>query len=630
MKKRYLALLAASCVAVNAADVNYDLLGRKNSKMNSPMVYKDIDYSKMKKSEEQTISSSLGNHALAKRASGTKNATAIVGKFGPGGYSFSDCSGKTTGCGESVSVGSYDGKSVNSYLDKANKKFINVTIDNSDLPTSYRNASEVGPSRSFLSGYYMEETPYHVPSLNPVEASPYEGNKNIKYRPYFGLYDYAYSGWLNKSNVGVYLSEEGLPTRLNPAMSYAPFFIADDRQMDNFNSMPGFEMRASKMYRALELTSLKSRFFVAKTRPSNPSETTPQIYMGLHADGGSPVKKYSSAAKTLDNYIYDNRTVEIVGAGNKGTKGLGGTAFATNAITVGALDPFTNQPTGYTASCEFCGGNNSFGKPEVMNYSHYYFDFSGRPEYRRTYTKGDVVLDHKPLYDGTEAAAALTAGMVSNMLSANEFYRWHPEVVKAVALNSWHRQGNGDTKLLRYDDLVFNQSDDENTHISYYFIGDVNTLMKEYYPECPHYGHAYCGRYKEIRIHFEKKDLLRIGKKISPRADEIEGFVVSIAWLNSGTDIYNLGHLPQNFEIEGYWRNNTNGANNDISSAYFAASSRNLDQDGNPYKSIMVNGYQDDNPAKFTIRIVLADEDTRSENYGQMVLGLDIKPIFKW
>ena len=55
-----------------------------------------------------------------------------------------------------------------------------------------------------------------------------------------------------------------------------------------------------------------------------------------------------------------------------------------------------------------------------------------------------------------------------------------------------------------------------------------------------------------------------------------------------------------------------------------------LDQDGNPYKSIMVNGYQDDNPAKFTIRIVLADEDTRSENYGQMVLGLDIKPIFKW
>lgn len=49
MKKQYLALLAASCVAVNAADVNYDLLGRKNSKMNSPMVYKDIDYSKMKK-----------------------------------------------------------------------------------------------------------------------------------------------------------------------------------------------------------------------------------------------------------------------------------------------------------------------------------------------------------------------------------------------------------------------------------------------------------------------------------------------------------------------------------------------------------------------------------------------------
>lgn len=623
MKKRYLALLAASCVAANAADVNYDLLGRKNSKMNSPMVYKNVDYSKVKSNEEQTIGSSLENRALAKRSSGTKNTKAIVGKFGPGGYSFNDCGNLMTGmaCGESVTVGSYDGKSVNSYLNKANNKFINVSIDDRDLASSYRNASEVGLSRSFLSGYYVDETSYQVPSLYPVEASPYESNKNIKYFPYFGLYDYAYSGLLNKSNVGVYLSEEGLPTRMNPAMSYAPFFIADDKPMDNFNSMPGFEMRASKMYRALELTSLKSRFFVTKTRPSNPSMTTPQIYMGLHADGGSPSKKYSSAAKTLDNYIYDNRTVEIVGAGNKGAKGLGGTALAANAITVGALDLFTKQPTGYTARCEGCE-EKSFNKPEVMNYSHYYFDFPGLPEYRRTYTKGNTVLEYKPLYDGTEAAAALTAGMVSNMLSANEFYRWHPEVVKAVMLN-----GQKFSSATRYSDLVFNQSDKENTHISYYFIGDVNTLMKEYL-DCPNGGVPnFCyGKRKEIRLHFSKTDLF---KNTNFDARDIEGFVVSIAWLNSGTDIYNIGYLPQTFEVEGYWRN-VNPASYDLSRAYRAASSAtDRDQDGSPYKSIRFAGYKDDNPAAFTIRIVLTGEDTRSENYGQMVLGLDIKPFFK-
>ena len=608
MKKTLPLFISLCCVGANATSVNYDLLGRKSSKMNSPMVYKNVDYSKMQKNEEQIVGSSLGNQVLAKRASGTKgNVKAIVGMFGPGGYSFNDCSHLMKGwaCGESVSVGSYDGKSVNSYLNKANKNFIKVSIDDRDLASSYRNASEAGSSRSFLSGYYMEETPYHVPSLNPVEASPYEGNKNIKYRPYFELYDYAYSSLLNKSNVGVYLSEEGLPTRLNPAMSYAPFFIADDKPMDNFNSMPGFEMRASKMYRALELTSSKSRFFVTKTRPSNPSETTPQIYMGLHADGGSPAKKYSSAAKTLDNYIYDNRTVEIVGAGNKASKGLGGTALAANAITVGALDPFTKQPTGYTAKTS--------SKPEVMNYSHYYFEFSRWPEYRRTYTKGNTVLEYKPFYDGTEAAAALTAGMVSNMLSANEFYRWHPEVVKAVMLN-----GQKFSSATRYSDLVFDQSDIDNTHISYYFIGDVNTLMQKY------------GNTKEIRLHFSKADLFgKIPYNVAMTAD---GFVASIAWLNSGTDIYNLGGLPQNFEIEGYWRHGNPNLHNDIdhNAGRVDTSEDYKDQKGSPYKSIIVTGFRDDaHPLGFTIRIILTDEDTRSENYGQMVLGLDIKPIFR-
>ena len=66
MRKEYLVLLAAGCVAANAANVNYDLLGRKGSKMNSPMVYKNVDYSKVQKKEEQKVGSSFKNHSLAK------------------------------------------------------------------------------------------------------------------------------------------------------------------------------------------------------------------------------------------------------------------------------------------------------------------------------------------------------------------------------------------------------------------------------------------------------------------------------------------------------------------------------------------------------------------------------------
>jgi hypothetical protein len=53
-----------------------------------------------------------------------------------------------------------------------------------------------------------------------------------------------------------------------------------------------------------------------------------------------------------------------------------------------------------------------------------------------------------------------------------------------------------------------------------------------------------------------------------------------------------------------------------------------VNQHGNPYKTSSVGGYFGD-AEYFTVRIILTEEDSRAENYGQMVLGLDIKPFFK-
>ena len=222
--------------------------------------------------------------------------------------------------------------------------------------------------------------------------------------------------------------------------------------------------------------------------------------------------------------------------------------------------------------------------------------------------------------------------MVSNMLSANEFYRWHPEVVKAVALNSWYENEG----KVGYRDLVFNQGDVDNMHISYYFIGDVNTLMKEY-DDSPA-GSDLSGwrvHTKEIRFNFNRKQLLAGGD-----ASLFEGFNISIAWLNSGNDIYNLGGLPQEFDIEVYSKRNASNLENG-DRAWLRASTYgghvttpnypNINQHGNPYKTCRVAGYRDEDLEEdFTVRIVLTDEDSRAENYGQMVLGLDIKPIFKY
>ena len=86
MRKEYLALLAAGCVAANAASVNYDLLGRKGSKMNSPMVYKNVDYSKVKKNEAQKVGSSLENKALAK--TGMADGVSAIEGFFDSRYSY--------------------------------------------------------------------------------------------------------------------------------------------------------------------------------------------------------------------------------------------------------------------------------------------------------------------------------------------------------------------------------------------------------------------------------------------------------------------------------------------------------------------------------------------------------------
>ena len=80
MNKELLTIaLAFGCIASNATTNNYDLLGRKGSKMNTPMVYRNVDYSKVKKNE-RNLNSSLENRSLAKTGM-RGNYVAIEGAY---------------------------------------------------------------------------------------------------------------------------------------------------------------------------------------------------------------------------------------------------------------------------------------------------------------------------------------------------------------------------------------------------------------------------------------------------------------------------------------------------------------------------------------------------------------------
>ena len=614
MKKTLPLIISLCCVGANATSANYDLLGRKGSKMNSPMVYKDVDYSKMKKTDQQNIGAALETKVLAKQASGIKSGTkAIVGRFGPRGYRFKNCSNTTTGCGESVYVGG-GGDAWLTYKNSADKNFIPVASRQEPRFASNYRFDTANFTRSNLSGFNVEEKSYNINGYVTYKSS-FNKNLQITYSPVSSVTNYLGSNTLSKTNVGVYFDEEAVPVRLNPKVdAFAPFILADNASKDDFNSMPGYEMRASRMYRLVHMFSDLSAVYAAKGQPSNPADSTkgPQIYMGLHANGGNAKSSYSTAAKDLDNYIYNNRTVEIVGAGNTAGN-FTAKAFAVNAITVGAKDPITNKTTSYSAKNlpKYCSNCATYNKPEVENYSNFYTN-----DYYRRYVKSSQLYEYYPYYDGTEAAAGVTAGMISNMLSYNEFYKWHPEVVKAVVQNLKYSSGKFD-----YNQLVFDPK--KNVHHSFYFIGDVNTLMKPYSSLVdPNGDWSVPKGTKEIRLSFDSNDLV-YGSSYSYK--DVDGFDISIAWLNSGNDIANLKALPQKFEILTYGHEGT------ASSMRRQHSTLDYQDEyaNNPYRSCWVDGFKDRSNVRFTVRIILDEEDTRSENYGQMVLGLDIKPIFK-
>ena len=616
MNKELLTIaLAFGCIAANASTNNYDLLGRKGSKMNSPMVYRNVDYSKAKKNEQQKLGSSLENRGLAKQAVGLKgDAKAIIGKFDPNGYWFKKC---TSAC---PTVELNQGKwNLTDYLKEANKSFIYVKSDQKPRFTFDYSYVTANFTRSHLSGFNVSEEPYNI-AKNSKQPSEILKNQSITLAPVATVNNLLHRNYLSRSNVGVYLAEEAVPVRLNPTVDeYAPFIIAGNASMDNFNTMPGYEMRAARAYRLVSYFSDLSSIYAVKGRPSNPADYSkgPQIYMGLHSYGGPAKKNYSANAQVLDNYIYNNRTVEIVASGNTPGK-VSAEGFALNAITVGALNPFTRNEISYSGkfdNFDYDYHNYDYSldyrKPDFLNYSHFYIDTI---DYERRYDSANQHFSYKPFYEGTETATSVTAGMVSNMLSYNEFYKWHPEVVKAVMLNA------GNNKKIDYNALVFNQTDDLHKHYSYYFIGDVNTLMDASYNSTMSQQYEYSDGKPKIKIKASKYNF----KCFSRTPD---GFEISIAWLNSGNDIAKLQKLPQIFEIDMYCTDG-NFKRTKNSTTYGKYYTR-LDTNPNdPYRHTYMyfdecgyNGY-------ISLDIVLAEEDSRSENYGQMVLGLDIHPIY--
>ena len=648
MNKKATLIVALSCVYAGAANsVNYDLLGRRGSKMNSPMVYKNIDYSK--KGNKQ-LASSLENRALQKQASGlTGNVDALVGAFCNKGLDYTANFAVpyymkryyANGSDQEDFFVSFTGRY--GYLTASNNSFIPISRESYNEP-SYTSSGE---TRIDQNAYTFSSTNYAF--SNNEMASPYF-NESIKYSAFYNI-EYPLSKrasialWYDAGNynvcqqcgdVGVYMVADALPVKLNrdtnPArdvkyIEYSPW------EWNYTLPTPETEMQSSRTYSVLKRSARNSVVYVGSSTPQHPAHPSwmnvqgPQIYVGLHnRKDASDIDKerakyYSDAARNLDNYVYNNRTVEIAAAGNYWARfnsgHLAAEAHAANAITVGAVDStgsiakYTSDESKYCdrgiGNCnDLASYNLAPSKPEIYNFSQFYMSkettYPEMNDRKRTYKKksDNTTYTYFPYYDGTETSASYTAGMVANLLAVNPFYRWHPEVVKALLIASgdvamkspYPHKTPATTKMPSYYSTVFDGDYSQYYHYSRYWIGNIDKLKTHV-----------VDNHKEIRFSVKRPE----GKT---------NFSAAIAWLVSGNDIANYGLLPQDLDIIVYERNSDDI--NSITNSSVGLVGR--FSTNNPFEKVSFTS----NAKYLLFRIKIYRDDERSENHGQLVLGFDL------
>ena len=638
MKKLTL-IVAVGCVGAFATSMNYDILGRRGSKMNSPMVYRDIDYSKIKKNE-QKVGSSLETHALAKSASGLLNgAVAMEGAYFSRGWSnhndnnyYLQVYNPNPVYSQSAAYGKKLYDNGNGFIDKSNRFFKNISKSSA---SSFVRKNDLR-SNTLNNGY--DVSTYTFSFANPTRVSPYGDGQQLHYSNFAPIRrnasyssrlsieswygeqnssDYGWtvnyspiSEWMPEwSKVGIYMPSYATPIKMAENDNVVEYVQTPS---SGYNFVPGHEMDVSKAYKVIKNSSKNSNIYIGSSTYYEDHD----VYMGLRirkAKYGPATKGlyYTSTAQSLDNFIYDSRTVEIVAAGNApaNNKNFVTDAHAANAITVGAVDQYTKKVTAYTPTnnpryCKKglskCNNQSPVAdyltgstKPEIYNYSHFYFDEGGySTDKGRTYTSSSGASSAQyPYYDGTEAAAAYTAGMVSDVLATNAFYRRHPEVVKALLLTS-----SNTSKVPTYYSLLPGRGNPNYAcmHDSRFWVGDVNKLTKIYSGS----------NRREIRF-------------VVNLSDFTSRYVrAAISWLSSGDDIVKLAKIPQDFDLYIYEGNDVNAIDTRNYSSAAAVSADGTDA----FEKVEFSAHSD----YIVVRIVLYDDDEDADNYGQMVLGFDL------
>jgi len=272
--------------------------------------------------------------------------------------------------------------------------------------------------------------------------------------------------------------------------------------------------------------------------PPNPFSYSPPLEIGSHSYGYLDETTFYGAYDLLmDCYIYNNKVINFVAAGNNKEAIVASPGKAMNAITVGAVNPATREYADYSSwknpilinrngNSEQTFGND---KPEMAMYTD--IEFPGNSVYQTyyylySYNGGLYFFNNGNGFNGTSASTPLAAGFTATLLDQHPFFKRQPALTKAVLLT-------GETVPIAKNDW---DKDNYNRGVAKGIITYPSVAWGTRSRWWSGKNSAYFNSNSEIRF-------TENGIQANRR------YRIAIAWLVNGSYVYTNGKPPQDIDL---------------------------------------------------------------------------------
>lgn len=523
--------VAVSSAELNVINAKTDVLGRHNSKVrNTPQAY------------VKEVKKSVNQNFLAKAAAYTDDFNDVKIDSTKGVFEYrADSNG--------IMREKYvlNGKILEraDYLSQIQKIEDNDKVRNKHIAQKTRKC----PNSDVEKEYVVNIIPDDCFGKNVC----FDKSDNIEYWSYASivkksnLYTYAVMpGYLGR-NIGISFTEASLPLKsFLPANRYI--------QLSNEYSKVSDLSHGTQVARLLNHIASKATLYGYQNSqhtysdcgdrivfiPDDGYKQNPKIYIGNHSygqpEGVGTTSEYLEKSKVIDDFIYNTRTIEIASIGNSGQKeGAQSSAIAmgVNVISVGAvhydLTYYQNSswrnPV-YPTYAFVSGSGKAYVKPEIANFADFLFPsdkaYSVKGEKMRNLYNIDLTFSR------TSAATPYTTASVALLLDRFPFYKWHPEVVKALLITS---------SILPIKDAAKHDPDNKEFKVAM-GVPEGRSMFQ----------------YNRSRFWNGNKDNF-FNSNGEIRFDEIDidpkkTYRIAIAWLSSGSYVFENGCLPQDINLE--------------------------------------------------------------------------------